>query len=112
MCFVSSQLIYHYDFCICCTNSPVAGDIVLKENQYGDTTIFTNLFNVRDTFTSSSAVPWRILVSDVLDRNANKGGGQDSCNYLSSIFDPDGIDGTNCSESNHKACKVGQLTGE
>ncbi|KAG1649777.1 Cell surface superoxide dismutase [Cu-Zn] 6 [Nymphon striatum] len=92
--------------------SPIAGDIIIRENQYSDTTIFTNLFNIGDAYTSSAEFPWRVLVSDVLDRNANKGGGQESCNYLRSIFDPDGIDGSNCSESSHKACKVGQLTGK
>lgn len=83
----------------------IAGRVIFRENELGETIIYSNLFQTGSDYRPASKHDWRILVTDVYDtRRADK------CQYLSQLFDPDNLDDRNCSNSEHRACKMGEMT--
>ncbi|RWS08541.1 uncharacterized protein B4U79_07981 [Dinothrombium tinctorium] len=85
--------------------SPLAGNVIFRENERMETIIFSNLFYVGDDYRSASRHDWKILVTDISDPRRSK-----KCDYLDIIFDPNSSDDKLCSQTNHSHCKVGDLT--
>lgn len=83
----------------------IAGSVLFRENEFGETIIFSNLFYALDEQRSGSRNDWRILVTDVLDRNTHF-----KCNHLHILLDPDNTDDTTCSTSEPRNCKMGDMT--
>lgn len=89
------------------TNAEFVGSIIFRENELGDTVIFSNLFYASNDFKINSQHDWKILVTDVFDtRRENK------CNYLQDLLDPDYVDDKNCTETSHQSCKMGSLSSK
>lgn len=85
--------------------SSFAGKVIFRENELGETMIYSNLFHTGSDYRQASKHEWKLLVTDILDPKR-----VDKCNYLSTIFDPDDVDDRNCNPRNHTACKMGDLT--
>lgn len=86
-------------------NSPVAGQVMFRENERGETMIFSNLFHTGDEYRPASKHEWKILVTDILDTKRER-----KCDYLSILLDPDNVYDKDCSTTNHQSCKIGDLT--
>ena len=85
--------------------APFAGTVLFRENERGETLIFSNLFYTSDEYKASSKHDWKILVTDILDTKREQ-----KCSYLSTLLDPDNIDDKLCSNTNHVDCKIGDMT--
>lgn len=83
-----------------------AGKIIFRENELGNTLIYSNLFHTSNEYRTATKHDWKILVTDVLD-TVNR---LDKCHYLSILLDPDARDDKLCSQVNHANCKMGDLT--
>ncbi|XP_013776784.1 uncharacterized protein LOC106461508 [Limulus polyphemus] len=88
--------------------SPVAGRVIFRQSELGDTTISATLFHTGDGYNPTSRHDWKILVTDILDRTVIRRL-QDRCDYLTILYDPNNIDDTNCTKENHENCKAGDL---
>ncbi|XP_023224241.1 uncharacterized protein LOC111625338 [Centruroides sculpturatus] len=88
--------------------SPIAGKIIIRENTVGETSIFTNLYHTGDGYNPSSNHEWKILATDIVGNNKNPR--NNKCEYLQLLYEQGNINDTNCSNTNHKECKVGDLT--
>lgn len=84
----------------------LAGKIILRENELGNTLIFSNLFHTSSEYRTASKHDWKILVTDVLDTTSR----HDKCHYLNILLDPDARDDKQCNQLNHSNCKMGDLT--
>ena len=82
----------------------VSGEVHLRENERAETLIYANLFYVGEEYRSSSKHDWRVLSSDIYDRNSTR-----SCHYLTLLLDPQNTVDTECTTQNHAQCKVGDL---
>ncbi len=87
------------------TSSQIAGTVLFRENEHGETMIFSNLFNTGEDYKSASKHEWKILVTDILDTKRDR-----KCDYLQIMFDPSNTDERECSINNHASCKMGELT--
>jgi Cu/Zn superoxide dismutase len=85
--------------------SGFAGKVIFRENEIGETIMYSNLFHTTSDYRQASKHDWKILVTDVFDTKRH-----DKCNYLSQLFDPDNNDDRNCNPRNHSSCKIGDLT--
>jgi hypothetical protein len=82
----------------------VSGEMHFRQNEREETLVYANLFYVGEDYRSSSKHDWRLLVTDLYDRNSSR-----SCHYLTTLLDPfDTID-IDCSADDHRKCKVGDL---
>lgn len=86
--------------------APFAGKIIFRENELGQTMIYTNLFATSSEYRQSSKHDWKILVTDILDTKNRA----EKCGYLTQIFDPNNLNDGNCSLKNHAQCKMGELS--
>lgn len=82
-----------------------AGKVIFRQNEVGQTILYSNLFHTTTDYRQASKHEWKILVTDILDTKRH-----DKCNYLSQLFDPDNNDDRNCNPRNHSSCKMGDLT--
>lgn len=82
----------------------VSGEVHFRQNEREETVVFSNLFYVGEDYRSSSKHDWRLLVSDIYDRNSSR-----SCHYLTTLLDPDDTSDTECSAEDHQKCKIGDL---
>lgn len=85
-------------------NDQIAGTILLRENERQETMIFTNLFNTAEEYKPASKHDWKILVTDILDTKRER-----KCEYLQNVLDPNDVDDSSCSSSDHSKCKMGDL---
>ena len=85
--------------------SGFAGKVIFRENEIGETIVYSNLFHTSSDYKQASKYDWKILVTDILDTSRF-----DKCNYLSLLFDPDNNDDKGCNPRNHSSCKMGDLT--
>lgn len=83
----------------------IAGTVLFRQNEQGETSIFSNLFNTGEEYKSVSRNEWKILVTDIIDTKRDR-----KCDYLQTLLDPDNTDDTDCSQNQHHKCKVGDLT--
>ncbi|CAG2170627.1 unnamed protein product [Oppiella nova] len=83
----------------------IAGTVLLRENQRGETLIFTNLYNTGNEYKSASRNEWKVLVTDIFDSKRDR-----KCEYLQTLLDPNNVDDSQCSTTDHKMCKIGDLT--
>lgn len=83
----------------------IAGTVLFRENERGETLIFSNLFNTADEYKSASRNEWKILVTDILDTKRDR-----KCDYLQILLDPNNIDDSECSTTEHNMCKMGDLS--
>ncbi|KAI2803497.1 hypothetical protein BLOT_007628 [Blomia tropicalis] len=81
----------------------VAGTILLRENEFSETTIFSNLYYASDR--AGTRNDWRIMVTDILDHNTRF-----KCNQLGILLDPDNVEDEACSTNEQHKCKIGDLT--
>lgn len=84
--------------------SSFAGKVIFRENELGETMIYSNLFHTTSDYRQASKHEWKLLVTDLLDTKR-----VDKCKYLSTLFDPDNVEDRNCNPRNHTACKMGDL---
>ncbi|UYV71581.1 hypothetical protein LAZ67_8003737 [Cordylochernes scorpioides] len=88
--------------------TPVAGSVILRENERGETTIFSNIFHTAEEYQPSTNHDWKILVTDILE--STKKGDLRRCDYLQVLYDPLNRDDTNCSRTDQNNCKIGDLS--
>lgn len=84
--------------------SSFAGKVIFRENELGETMIYSNLFHTTSDYRQASKHEWKLLVTDLLDPKR-----VDKCKYLSTLFDPDNTEDRNCNARNHSACKMGDM---
>lgn len=90
----------------------VAGSVTFRQSFINSsiipTTIITvDLFHVASDSPTSSNHDWKILVTDILDTKSSRRVG--TCDHLTILYDPDNVDDTNCTTTNHQFCKKGDL---
>ncbi|GIY38582.1 putative RNA-directed DNA polymerase from transposon X-element [Caerostris darwini] len=90
-------------------SSPVAGTVIFRQSELGETTIFANIFHITEDYTPSTNHEWRILATDILD-TSREISRKRRCEYLQVLFDPNNVDDTNCSKESHQNCKIGEMT--
>lgn len=91
--------------------SPVAGTVIFRQGELGETTIFSNVFHTTEDYSPSSNHEWRILATDILEKSGDiTRRGERRCEYLQILFDPNNIDDTDCSPYDHEKCKIGDMT--
>lgn len=78
---------------------------MFRENERGETLIFSNLYYTSDDYKSSSKNNWQLYTTDIFDRKTTR-----SCHYLSLLLDPFNVKDDDCSPENHSSCKMGDLT--
>lgn len=78
--------------------------VVFRENERGETLIYSNLFYTSDDYKSSSKNDWKLYTTDIFDRKTSR-----SCHYLSLLLDPLNVKDDDCTPDNHAACKMGDL---
>ena len=83
----------------------IAGSVVFRENERGETLVFSNLFYTGDEYKSVSRNDWKILVTDVIDSKREQ-----KCEQLQTLLDPNNVDDNNCSTKEHQNCKIGDLS--
>lgn len=90
-------------------SSPVAGTVIFRQSELGETTIFANIFHTTEDYTPSTNHEWRILATDILDtmRETSR---KRRCEYLQVLFDPNNVEDTECSKNTHHNCKIGEMT--
>lgn len=62
-------------------SSPVAGTVIFRQSELGETTIFANIFHITEEYTPSTNHEWRILATDILD-TAREASRKRRCEYL------------------------------
>lgn len=62
-------------------SSPVAGTVIFRQSELGETTIFANIFHITEEYTPSTNHEWRILATDILD-TAKEASRKRRCEYL------------------------------
>ncbi|KAG8188407.1 hypothetical protein JTE90_007983 [Oedothorax gibbosus] len=90
-------------------SAPVAGTVIFRQSELGETTIFANIFHTTEDYTPSTNHEWRILATDILD-TSREISRKRKCEYLQVLFDPNNVDDTNCSKSAQNNCKIGEMT--
>lgn len=119
-------------------SAPVAGTVIFRQSELGETTIFANIFHTTEDYTPSTNHEWKILATDILDtsreisrkrkcENLQVGFGfrliyenniyfylvlflYFLCLFLQVLFDPNNVDETDCSKSAQNNCKIGEMT--
>ena len=82
----------------------VAGSVLFRENELGETTILTTLFYNTVEQITGTRNNWRIMVTDVLDHNKHF-----KCNHLHILLDPENTEDSACSTTEQHKCKIGDL---
>ncbi|CAL1273465.1 unnamed protein product [Larinioides sclopetarius] len=90
-------------------SAPVAGTVIFRQSELGETTIFANIFHITEDYTPSTNHEWKILATDILD-TSREISRKRRCEYLQVLFDPNNVDDTNCSQTSHENCKIGEMT--
>ncbi|XP_054706737.1 uncharacterized protein LOC129216544 [Uloborus diversus] len=90
-------------------SSPVAGTVIFRQSELGETTIFANIFHTTEDYTPSTNHEWRILATDILD-TTKEISRKRRCEYLQVLFDPNNVEDSDCSKSSHHNCKIGEMT--
>ncbi|XP_042912063.1 uncharacterized protein [Parasteatoda tepidariorum] len=90
-------------------SSPVAGTVIFRQSELGETTIFANIFHTTEDYTPSTNHEWRILATDILDRSKELSRKR-RCENLQVLFDPNNVEDSECSKSSHENCKIGEMT--
>ena len=83
----------------------VAGTVLFRENEEGQTSVFSNLFFTGEEYKTVSRNEWKILVTDILDTKRDR-----KCDYLQTLLDPNDTEDSECSQTEHKKCKTGDLS--
>eukprot|EP00095_Tigriopus_kingsejongensis_P007890 snap_masked-scaffold720_size106930-processed-gene-0.10 protein:Tk07890 transcript:snap_masked-scaffold720_size106930-processed-gene-0.10-mRNA-1 annotation:"hypothetical protein L798_15715" len=91
--------------------SPVGGSVWFTTLSLGnalETKIFTNLFHVQGT--RSTTNNWKIYITDALDSSLDVNG--QNCDFLQILYDPENRSGEGCSEEEPEKCQEGDLKGK
>lgn len=84
----------------------VAGQIIFRQNEHGETLIFSNLFYASDNYKHSTKNEWRVMVTDILDSSISAS----QCHKLHILLDPDNTQDTDCGPDKLDQCKMGDMT--
>lgn len=85
-------------------DTSLAGKVIIRGNEDDTTLIMANVYHTKSRV--STRHDWKILASDILDDQNHL----EKCKHLHILFDPNNLQDNECSRSDTRKCRMGDLT--